>query len=142
MAEGRESLAAFIRWVMRDTTYLATYPATVMGQAGEMCEVLPDDPKIGGPTGLSGVPIRHGIPGLSVMVPPGSRVLLAFENGSPKKPYVALWEKGTVLSLVLADGTMPLARVGDTVSITSATAGPYPVVGTGIIVAGNPKVLG
>jgi hypothetical protein len=140
--EASEALSKFIRWVMRDVTYLGTYPATVMGQAGEMCDVRPDDPKVGGPSGLSGIPIRHGIPGVSIMVPPGSRVLLAFENGDPSKPYVALWEKGTVLTLVFADGTMPLARVGDQVMVQVVDPISGPLTGTGQIVAGNPKLLG
>src|SRR6187402_2975751 len=121
---------------MRDVTYLGTYPATVMSQAGEMCDVKPDSPKVSGSSGLSGVKIRHGFPGVSLMIPPGSRVLLAFDNGDPDKPYVALWEKGTVLNLTFADGTMPLARVGDQVMITSATSATGgPVTGQGIIMA-------
>jgi len=141
--DGSDALKRFIRWVMRDVTYLGVYPGTVMGQAGETCDVKPDDEKIGGPNGLSGVKIRHGLPGVAIMIPPGARVLLAFEEGKPSKPYVALWERGAVITLTFADGTMPIARVGDQVMITSATSATGgPVTGTGIITAGSPKLLG
>ena len=135
MSDGSDALARFIRWVMRDTTYLGTYPCTVMGQVGETAEVVPDSDKIKGLAGLSAVKIRHGIPGCSFMVAPGAKVLLAFDNGDPKKPYVALWEGASVITLSLGGGTMPVARVGDSIT---GTAGPYPVTGT--IVSGSAKV--
>jgi hypothetical protein len=136
---GPKALARFIRWVMRDVTYLGTYPATVMAQVGETCDVRTDSDKIGKQGGFSGLPLRHGLPGTSVQVAPGARILVAFDNGDPEKPYVALWENATALSLVFVNGTMPVARVGDQVAI-QATAGSYPVVGIGTIMAGQPLV--
>lgn len=138
---GSDALERFIRWVMRDTTYHGTYPCTVMGQAGELCEVIPDSPKLKGVGGLSAVPIRHGLPGCSFMIAPGARVLLAFDDGDPAKPYVALWENATLITLMLGGGTMPVARVGDTVMVTVVDPISGPLTGTGIIAAGSPKVL-
>ena len=130
-----EALAKIIRSVMRDVTYLGTYPATVMSQVGETCDVKTDNHKIGEQGGFSGVKLRHGLPGVSVQVTPGARIVLAFDNGDPEKPYVALWENSTALSLVFANGVMPVARVGDAIT---GTAGPYPV--TGVICGGQPLV--
>lgn len=135
-----KELAKFIRWVMRDTTYLGTYPGTIQLQSGETCDIIPDSPKINGGRGLSGVAIRHGAPGVEIQVAPGSRALLAFDNGDPDKPYVALWEKSTLITLKLAGGTMPIARVGDQVAVQGVTPGMGVAVGT--IMAGQPKVLG
>ncbi len=158
MPDARASLAAFIRWVMRDTRYLGTYACTVQGQVGNLLDLLPDDPTIAG-KGLSGVPIRHGLPGCEVRVRTGARVLLAFENGGdPTKPYAALWSEGDIVSVSLGyGGTKPVARVGDTVSVFfpaaipfSGTVGGVPASGVltipqacpGIIDgSGNPKVL-
>lgn len=44
---------------------------------------------------MSGVPIRHGVPGLQVKIPGGTKVLLGFESGDPQKPFVGLWSFGT-----------------------------------------------
>lgn len=136
---GPKALARFIRWVMRDVTYLGTYPATVMSQVGETCDVRTDSEKIGEHGGFSGLKLRHGLPGTKVQVAPGARILVAFDNGDPEKPYVALWENATALSITFADGVMPIARVGDQVAL-QATAGMVPVVGIGTIMAGQPLV--
>lgn len=153
----QESLAKFIRWVMRDVRYLGTYACTVQGQTGSLLDVLPDDPDMAG-RGLSGVPIRHGLPGCTVQVRTGARVLLAFENGDPTKPYVALWAEGDITSVSVGyGGTKPVARIGDTVSVFfpalipfSGTVGGVPASGVltitqacpGIIDgSGNPKFL-
>ena len=148
MPDGRESLAKFIRWVMRDTRYLGTYVCTVQGQTGNLLDLLPDDPAIAG-KGLSGVPIKHGLPGCEVRVRTGARVLLAFENnGDPTKPYAALWSEGDVVSVEFTGGlSAPVARASDTVYIvlpytplpTPGPPVPFPV--TGVIQTGNQKLL-
>lgn len=136
---GRDALEAFIRWVMRDTTYLGTYICTVMGQVGQSLELKPDSDKLAGLSGLSQVPIRHGVPGMSAQVPPGTRVLLAFEDGDPQKPYAALWD-GVAIEVSFAGGQQPVARLGDMITLTVATSPVGPVTGVGIISAGNPLV--
>lgn len=117
MSDPREALASFIRWVMRDTRYHALYAATVEGQAADdTLDLRPDDESIRG-QGLSGVPIRHGLPGVRVRVGAGARVKLGFENGDPAKPYAALWEPGAIESLEFDGGTRQVARVGDPVTV-------------------------
>jgi hypothetical protein len=115
----RTALARFIRWVMRDVTYHRVYPCTVQSQAPDgTLDLTPDDDTIRG-EGLSGVPIRHGVPGLRVNVRQGARVLLAFEAGDPSRRYAALWsEDPTVVeSVSFGGGTAPVARLGDTVDV-------------------------
>jgi hypothetical protein len=141
----RESLATFIRWVMRDTRYLGTYACTVQGQVGNLLDLLPDDEELAG-RGLSGVPIRHGLPGCTVSVRTGARVLLAFEGGKPTEPYAALWDSGSVISVEFEGGlSAPVARAGDTVYIvlpfTPVSASPTPFPVTGVIQTGNPGLL-
>lgn len=137
MSQTRERLEAFIRWVMRDVTYHKHYTATVMGQLGQELDVLPDDPKLQA-QGLSRVPISYGLPGVTAQVAPGTKVTLFFENGDPKKPRICNWDGGHI-SLSFANGTMPVARVGDTVVVTG-TAGPYPISATATIAGGAPTV--
>jgi len=44
-----------------------------------------------GTVGIAQVPIRHGIPGLRVLVSQGQRVLVGFEEDDPRRPFAALW---------------------------------------------------
>jgi hypothetical protein len=75
--------------------YGRLYPAKVIAQNGDgSLELYPDDELVRG-SGISQVPIRHGLPGVTVKVNAGARVALFFENGDPKKPAVALWPDGS-----------------------------------------------
>jgi hypothetical protein len=75
--------------------YSRMYPAKVLKQAGDgTLELLPDAERIRG-NGLTRVPIRHGIPGVTVKVPAGGKVLLFFESGDPKLPAACLWPDGS-----------------------------------------------
>lgn len=112
----RESLEKFVRWVMRDVLYLRNFAATVEGQHDDdTLDLLPDDERVRG-TGLSRVPIRHGLPGVRVRVPVGARVLLGFEAGDPTRPFAHLWDPGSIESLSFDGGEAPIARAGDPVA--------------------------
>lgn len=96
-------LERFVRWVMRDVTYHRQYACTVMGQSEDLdtLDVLPDDESIRG-TGLQSVRIRHGLPGLKIRAKAGvSRVLLGYEDGDPRRPYVSDWDRVGSLEITL-----------------------------------------
>ena len=156
----RGSLARFMRTVFPRIDYLALYPARIVKQTGQAVDLIPDDPRI---PQLEAVPLNLGLPGVEVDVAPGARVLLGFAGGDPAKPRATVWESGSVTELrvtsttkvgvtaptvelggdgavtvKLADGSVPIARVGDQVT---GTAGPYPLTAV-IAPPGNPKVLG
>ena len=160
MSDPRAALERFIRRVMQGTLYHGTFACTVHGQNDDdSLELLPDDERVRG-NGLSNVPIRHGVPGVRVRVVVGSRVLLGFENGDPRRPYAALWEPGSIESIRFDGGNKPIARKGDPVAVywpakctVAGTLGGVPFVSdpmgvtlngptVGIIDDGNPKVLG
>lgn len=88
------------------------YPAKVIKQASDgTLELLCDDAIMRG-TGLKRVPIRHGIPGVVVTVPPGGKVLLMFEGGDQKRPIAVLWPDGSSVNQVqITTGTLKV--VGD-----------------------------
>lgn len=137
-ATPKEAMAAFVRFIMRDVTYHKHYLATVMSQAGARVDIRPDDQAIAG-SGLSGVALDT-IPGVDATVPAGAKVTLYFANGDPQQPRCR-WVEGTPVSLVLAGGTMPVARVGDNITITTATSVTGgAVTGSGIITGGAPLV--
>lgn len=111
----RESFERFVRWVMRETLYLRSFESTVERDHGDQTlDLLPDDTRVRG-TGLSRVPILHGLPGVKVRVVTGSRVLLGFVEGDPHKPYASLWQPGSIEEISFDGGSANVARVGDIV---------------------------
>lgn len=109
----RSALERIIRWVTRDTLFHGQFTAQVIRQAADgTLDLLPDDLRIRS-QGLQGVPIRHGLPGVTVEVLPGGRVLLAFDGGDPSRPYAALWHEGTVLKVHI--GGQRAVAMGDLV---------------------------
>lgn len=111
------ALRSFIEWVVRDRIYLRNYEATVERDHGDNhLDLRPDDARVAG-TGLSRVPIRHGLPGVSVRVVVGSRVLLGFEGGDPQRPYASCWAPGSIESVSFDGGEAGVARQGDAVAV-------------------------
>lgn len=107
-AKLRGGLERLIRWVTRDAFYLGQFTCQVISQAGDgTLDLLPDDLRLRA-QGLQSVPIRHGLPGVTVKVTPGARVLLGFDGGDPRQPYAALWHEGSVLEVAIG-GTLPVA---------------------------------
>ena len=147
-------IAALVRRLTSHVDYYAQYPAQVIVQAADgTLDVQPEDPRV---PPMQGVPIRYGLPGVTVKVAPGGRVLLGFEGGNPQRPIVTLWDFASVTeitvtatgtvninggAIVLNGGTLNVARAGD--SCTHALfVGEIPVTGTINIglSAGNPTV--
>ncbi len=105
------SLVSIIRGVMREVAYHKPYPARVIQQdADGTLHLRPDSAVL---PGLTGVPIRYGVPGVTARVPPGTRCIVAFENGDPQTPVVMGFEPGAVLELSLDGGTRAVARRDD-----------------------------
>ena len=140
---------------MRDTIYHGSYVATVERQHdNDTVDLTPEDERVRG-TGLSNVPIRHGMPGVRVRVQVGAKVMLEFASGDPKQPFATFWESGAIESLSFDGGDRPIARVGDIVTVfwppsvpVVGTIGVLPFTGTmtittpavGIIDSGAPRV--
>lgn len=139
MLDGASALERFIRWVMRDSVYSRVYAATVVAQTGSTVDLLPDSDDLRG-TGLQGVPVMYGAPGIEAQFPPGTKMLLIFQDGRPDKPLAICFD-GAALVLKLGGGSSPVARVGDQIALTAATGPTGPVTGVGIITGGNPQVL-
>ncbi len=94
--------------------YLALYPCTVVAQrADKTLDLQPDDSRV---PPCAGVPIRHGLPGVTVTVPAGGRVLLGYAGGNPALPYASLWETGTVTAISINGATTKAARDGESVT--------------------------
>lgn len=98
--------------------HLALYPCTVVAQrADKTLDLQPDDARV---PACAGVPIRHGLPGVTVTVPVGGRVLLGYAGGNPALPYASLWESGTVTAISINGSTTKAARDGEAVNSSTA----------------------
>jgi hypothetical protein len=87
--------------------FLALYPARVVAQnADGTLELQPETQLL---AGHSKVPIRHGLPGVTVKVQAGATVLLGFENGSNMRPFASLWGPSALVELVLNGGVKHIA---------------------------------
>ncbi len=105
------SLVSIIRGVMREVAYHKPYPARVVQQdADGTLHLRPDSAIL---PGLTGVPIRYGVPGVTARVPPGTRCIVEFENGDPQTPVVTGFEPGALLELSLDGGSRRVAREAD-----------------------------
>ena len=133
----RDELLTFIQRALASVFYQAQHPATVRAQSadGARVDVVVDPPTRLPP--LTGVPIRHGLPGVTVRVSPGARVGITFELGDPARPVATLWEAPSMVEWVVNGGERKAARDGDSVEVTIpigkvmvAAPGPVPPMGT------------
>ena len=123
------ALAGAVRGVIGPSVETSRlYPGKVIAQSSAGVDVMLDQPA---PVkGLSGVPLRHGLPGCEVKVPQGARVRVGFDGGSRTKPFAALWDDaGPVTEIKIAGSSSPVARSGDL-----ADAG-FLIVSSGLVVA-------
>lgn len=138
---------------------LALYPGRVVSQGDDgTLDIKPDAAKLG--AGLAMVPVRHGLPGVTVRVRPGARVLLGFEGGDITRPFAALWEAGGLESLTITASTKILLKAPSViaaetegnarpasyqgalvkVTIPAGLLGPAPVDFYGVVLDGAKKV--
>lgn len=112
----RSSLDAFLGRIRSKVDYSRLYDCRVAGQnADKTLQLVPDSPVMKG-KGLDRVPIKHGLPGVEVIVKEGARVKLGFDAGEPSSPFAALWETNAdFVTIRIAGGTQPSARMGDLV---------------------------
>ena len=129
-----------MRRITARVDYLALYPSVVSGQdADGRLHLVPEDIRL---SSCRGVPIRLGIPGVTVRVATGARVLLGFEAGDPARPVATLWESGSVTELVVNGATTGAAREGDSVARSTAFATWMANVTTATGVAPGPATIG
>lgn len=71
--------------------YMGVYRGVVVSQSGQTVDVKLDDARL---AGASAVPIQIGLPGATVEVAAGARVLVVFESGDPSKDVALTWDQG------------------------------------------------
>ena len=123
----RAALAAIVRAETRRVDYHALYPSTVLSQdgAGGALELRPDSDLLPPP---QAVPLRT-LPGVQLTIPAGTRVLLGYEGGDPRRPFAALAELANVTRLAVNGASTKAAREGDDVSAGGSAAPPTGMLG-------------
>ena len=107
----KSALEAFWNRLAGKYDYFAHYPCTVVSQNPDgSLELKPDSPLW---PGLSNIPIRYGVPGVTVQVASGARVMLFFENGSPQAPRAAIWESSGLNQITITAATAVVVNGGD-----------------------------
>jgi hypothetical protein len=94
------------------------YRARVVTQSADLrlVDVIPEDTR-GLVPPMSSVPLRHGIPGMTVAVAPGLNVLVGWENGRPNRPFAALWEHASPGGILAVTINGQLLRLGGGVEL-------------------------
>lgn len=111
------ALAAVVRRLTRRFDRQGVYGARVVAQAGDLLDIVPDDPRR---PSCQRVPYRT-LPGLKVTIPAGSRVSFTYEDGDPRRPIVVLWEPSTAAGQwSIYGGTRKTARDGESVARSDA----------------------
>lgn len=98
----KNPFAQLVKSAVPRLDWFALYRGKVLGQAGNTVDVQPDDARL---PAMSKVPLRHGLPGVSVTVQPGTSILVGWENGDPSRPYACLWEGGETVTSMTIGGT-------------------------------------
>lgn len=91
MDRAKAALLAMVGPAPASVDYRGIYRAKLITQSSndQKCGVLPEDPRL---PPMENVPLRHGIPGVRVLVQPGAHLQVGWENGRGDLPYVALWD--------------------------------------------------
>lgn len=131
----RAGLARLVRRHLPALDYLALYPARVVTQAADgSVDVRPDDERL---PALTRVPLSMPIPGLRVLVAPGTSVLVGWTSGDPSKPFAQVdGRSGATTALTLSapsialgsDAAVPLARAPELAALLTQVAATFSAV--------------
>jgi len=136
----RAAIERIVRAVLGDAVYLRSYGVEVQAQHDDgTVDVLADAVELRG-QGLQRVPVLASPAGTSSRVEPGTRGLLSFADGDPRKPRIVAWayEQGSAV-VSLDGGAAGVARNGDLIELYLSPAAPISGVITGIVQATNPS---
>lgn len=111
---------ALVRTLGQRVDFFAAYPCTVLKDWGDhTVDVQPDSPHL---PKMERLPLDHGLPGLSVKVKKGARVLLVFSGGDPRMPRCRLFESGSLERLEFVSGLGQSILIEDDRGVTSDDA--------------------
>lgn len=97
---------------------MGVYRGVVVAQSGQTVDVKLDDPRL---PGMSALPIQVGLPGATVELAAGARMLVGFENGDPAKPIALLWAGAQARRISLPTDLLELGAEGAADAVVKGT---------------------
>lgn len=117
----RAALGAIVQDESRALPYALCYPCEVIKDWGNMTlDLMPEDTELLPP--LERIPLRVGVPGLTIRLKVGARVWLAFDNAEADRPLAYLFESGQVERWQLKTGLGQEVTVDDWRGMTTDDA--------------------
>jgi hypothetical protein len=117
----KDAFEAVVRGVRPGVDYRSPVLARVVIQKGDTVDVKPDDERI---PGMAAVPLLLGLPGTSVSLSAGGRVLVGWDGGDPKRPFAVGWDGETRANKVVLD-VPELYAGGETGAAPTIKAPPF-----------------
>ena len=114
----KDSFFRLVRASSPRADYTSVYRGVVVSQSGQTVDVKLDDPRL---PGMSALPIQVGLPGATVEMAVGARMLVAFENGDPAKPIALHWEGAQARRISLPADLLELGGEGLTEAVVLGT---------------------
>lgn len=114
----KQSFFSAVRASAPRAAYMGFYRGAVVSQSGQTVDVKLDDPRL---PGMSALPIQVGIPGATVEMAAGARMLVAFENGDPAKPVALFWEGAQARRISLPTDLLELGAEGAADAVVKGT---------------------
>lgn len=140
MTDIGEVIARVVRASLRNVAYLRSYGVEVQYQHEDgAVDVLADAVELRG-VGLQRVQILVSPAGTITKVAPGTRGLLSFADGDPRKPRIVAWEyKQSSASNSIGGGHAGVARNGDLVELLLSEVTPISGLVSATVQTPNPS---
>lgn len=134
------AMRALVQRFVGELTYLRVWAGAVELQHSDgSCDVRFDAPALAD-RGLQRVPVMVSPAGCSARVEPGTRCLVGFVDGDPRKPRIVAWAYERASATVSLDGgTRAVARNGDLVELALSPSAPVSGVVQGTVQTTNPS---
>lgn len=101
-------VAAIPRWRYAAPRFARVVKSVTASDGSTKLDVVPDDPDF---PPMAGVPLFHGLPGTSLTLTAGTRVLVEFSEADPAGGFVRSWAGGEVVASLSLGGAGAVALV-------------------------------
>lgn len=106
MGRIRDAWRALVGAQVPELPYLGFYEMRVVSQTGQKFDAQPVDSRVQKVIpGVKNVPIRLGLPGVTVEVAAGALVMVGFKNGNPQLPFLHAFGGGETVTKVVVKAT-------------------------------------
>lgn len=125
------------RGTISNIDYYAQYESKVQSQSSDFLKVDIQPIKPGLP-GISSVPLRIGVGGITVELVPNALVMLAFDGADPSKPYVSSFRNEQIKSFKIKDQNNDSITMGNgTITLTDSSNDSVTIGNGSVVIKSN-----